>query len=222
MKKRSLLSAVVLAWALSAGCGSPPPQQAVETVQDLSDWLSYSIEPDQLQIAKRPTVWGNGQIFLVCELDRPIVSEAAVFGFGDKGLRYGNSTGRGEQHLIPAIYDNDTGKKYLLHAVHSGAQRATVTFRPDRQIWHYEFDDLTVDVSLILPRLHPGYFYKLELIPHSGNQTKRWRIYHQLRGYQGNILFGTKAGYSLSNGTAWCSTRSPADRSRSPNQLAVA
>ncbi len=172
--------------------------------RDLNAWLAYTIEPRQLRTALRPSLWGNGRIELLAELNRPLVNEVVSFGFGDEGLRFGSVRGRGEQHLLPAIYDDDTGRKYLLHSTPSGAQSATVTFRPDRQIWRYQFDDLTVDVSLILPRLQPGYLFKLELFPHQGNNSNNWRVYHQLRGYQGNILFATEAEYSLERGEAWC------------------
>ena len=160
MKKCLFWLAVVLTFVLSVGCDGPPPEPDVQTDEDLNAWLSYSIEPRQLQTALRPSMWGNGQIELFAELDRPLVSEVVSFGFGDEGLRYGSR--RGEQHLVPAVYDDDSGKKYFLHSLPSGADSATVTFRPDRQIWRYEFDDLTVDISLILPRLHPGYLFKLD------------------------------------------------------------
>ena len=134
-------------------------------------------------------MWGNGQLELMAELNRPCVSEVVCFGFGSEGLRYGL-----EQHLMPAVYDDDTGRKYLLDCpLSSGARDATVNFRPDRQTWSYEFEDLGIDVSLILPRLMPGYLFKLELSPKSGNRTRKWRIYHQLRGRLGNMLQATEA-----------------------------
>ena len=93
------------------------------------------------------------------------------------------------------MYDDDTGRKYLLDCPRSsGAQDATVNFRPDRQTWRYEFDDLSIDVTLILPRLLPGYFFKLQLTSKNGNRTRKWRIYHQLRGRLGDMLRATEAG----------------------------
>ncbi len=148
-------------------------------------------------------MWGNGQLELMAELNRPCVSEVVCFGFGSEGLRYGL-----EQHLMPAVYDDDTGRKYLLDCpLSSGARDATVNFRPARQTWSYEFEDLGIDVSLILPRLMPGYLFKLELSPKSGNRTRKWRIYHQLRGRLGNMLQATEAGSSLVGGAAWCRSR---------------
>jgi hypothetical protein len=186
MKKCSFCLAVVLTFVLSVGCDGPPPEPAIDTEQDINAWLSYSIKPRELQTALRRSMWGNGQIELFADLNRPCVNIVVSFGFGPVGLRYGSR--RGEQHLIPAIYDDETGKKYFPHSsLPSGAQDATVIFRPDRQTWRYEFDDLTVDVSLILPRLHPGYFYKLELI--------------------GNALLSREAGSSLKGGAAWCLSR---------------
>ena len=41
-------------------------------------------------------MWGNGQLELMAELDRPCVSEVVCFGFGSEGLRYNL-----EQHLVP-------------------------------------------------------------------------------------------------------------------------
>ncbi|MDP7397980.1 MAG: trehalase family glycosidase [Lentisphaeria bacterium] len=168
-----------------------------------NDWLAYSIVPSQLRTTLWPAMWGNGQLELMAELNRPCVREVVCFGFGSEGLRYDL-----EQHLIPAVYDDETGEKYPLDTpVSSGAQDATVIFQPARQTWRYEFDDLAVDVSLILPRLQPGYFFKLELSPKSGNRSRKWRVYHQLRGHQGNILLATEAGHSLARGTAWCRSR---------------
>ena len=169
----------------------------------INEWLTYSIVPSQLRTALRPAMWGNGQLELMAELDRPCVSEVVCFGFGSEGLRYDL-----EQHLVPAVYDGDSGRKYLLDSPQSsGARNATVIFRPDRQTWRYEFDALRIDVSLILPRMQPGYLFKLELFPQRGNPSRTWRIYHQLRGRQGDVLLATEAGSSIANATAWCRSR---------------
>ena len=107
-------------------------------IRDYNDWLAYSIEPRQLRTALRPAMWGNGQLELLAELDRPCVSEVVCFDFKEEGLWYSPASGGvgGEEHQVPAIYAADTGKKYLLHsAASSAARKVTVTFRPDRQIW---------------------------------------------------------------------------------------
>ena len=182
-----------------------PSQESngMDTGKDLNDWLAYSISPRELTTELRPAMWGNGRLELMAELDRPCVSEVVCFGFGDVGLNY-----TPEQHLVPALHDHDTGRKYLLDVPRSsGAQDFSVTFRPDRQTWRYQFDDLTVSLSLILPIMYPGYLLKVRLRPHKRNNTKRWRIYQQLRGYMGNILLGTVAGSDLSGGTAWCMSK---------------
>ena len=175
----------------------------VRATNGLSSWLAYSINPRQLRTALRPAMWGNGQLELMADLDRPCVGMAVCFGLGAEGLVY-----EGEQHLLAAVYD-EAGRKYPLQAPHSTSMppRATVTFRPDRQTWRYRFDDLTVDVSLILPRVMPGYLFKLELSPSDRSRSQKWRIYHQLRGNQGNLLWATDAGFSLVGGTAWCRSR---------------
>jgi hypothetical protein len=122
--------------------------------RNLNDWLSYSIAPGDLNTILRPAMWGNGQLELYADLDRPCVSEVVCFGYGQEALWYGPGTGRygGDQHLVPAVYDAESGRKYFLFSTASSdAQDATVVFRPDRQVWHYKFDDLTIDLSLILP-----------------------------------------------------------------------
>ncbi|MDP7397910.1 MAG: hypothetical protein QGF67_08895 [Lentisphaeria bacterium] len=174
--------------------------------EKVNDWMAYSIAPRELQCALRPAMWGNGQLELMADLDRPCVGTIACFGFGPEGILYEK-----EQHLVPAVYSEATGRKYFLH-MSSPAHEATVTFRPDRQTWHYAFDDLDVDVSLILVRQRPGYLFKVELRPHADAGGGRWRIYQQLRGYQGNLLMGMDAGSSLTSGMAWCRNR---DRERS-------
>ena len=79
-----------------------------------------------------------------------------------------------------------------------------MTFRPDRQIWRYDFDDLVVDLSLILPRLHPGYLFKLQIAPKRGNHSQKWLILHELRGFHGSLLRATEAEYDLTGGSVWC------------------
>ena len=175
----------------------------IHTDININDRLSYDITPENVQGDRRPAMWGNGQLELFADLERACINQVVCFGFGDKGLSYEK-----EQHLLPAVYDDERGKKYLLDAPRSsGAQEATVNFRPDRQTWRYTFDDLSVTVGLILPRMRPGYLLKLDIIPHDGNRTKRWSIYHELRGHLGNILLATEAGSDLSGGTAWCMSK---------------
>ena len=172
--------------------------------KDLNGWLEYSIQPQQLHTLLHPAMYGNGQIELMAELDRSRVTEVVCFGFGAEGLEYGRNNG--EEHLIPAVYDAETGKKYLLSSSPGpGSNKLTVTFRPDRQVWRYDFDDLDVQVSLILPRLLPGYLMKLELLPKKGNRANRWHIYQEVRTFRG-ILRMTDAGYDLSGGTVWFSS----------------
>ena len=154
-----------------------------------NDDLSYSIVPDELTTPLLPAMWGNGQLELFANLDR---LDPRARGRG------------GEQHLLPAVYDADTGRKYLLYARESsGARSSIVTFKPDRQIWRYEFDDLTIDISLLLPRVRPGYLLKLELIPGDNNTSRRWFVYHELRAFQGNLMQATEADYELASGTVW-------------------
>ena len=159
MKKFS----VVLILIPLMGCTDSSIHPVEPASQDVNTRLSYSIEPGQLQVILRPAMWGNGQLELMAELDRPCINEVKCFGFGTEALSYGGGFG-GEEHLLPAVYDAKTGKKYFLYSTASShAQHSRVTFRPDRQIWHYEFDDLSLDVSLVLPLLKPGYLLKLEL-----------------------------------------------------------
>ncbi|MBM4401206.1 MAG: hypothetical protein FJ045_04565, partial [Crenarchaeota archaeon] len=167
---------------------------------DLNSWLSYSIVPQELSTHLRPAMWGNGQIEVLAELDRPSVSEAVCFGFGQDGLAY-----QSEEHLVPAVYDAVSGEKYFLSSTTSStAQRTTVTFRPDRQIWHYEFDELNITVSLILPRMLPGYLFKAKLSPKKSNKSQKWIICQELRRTHGGILFATEAEYDLRGSKVWC------------------
>ena len=172
------------------------------TNKDLNTWLEYSIQPQKLHTLLHPSMCGNGQIEIMAELDRSRISEVVCFGFGAEGLEYGRNNG--EEHLIPAVYDAETGKKYLLSSSPGpGSNTLTVTFRPDRHVWRYEFDDLDVVVSLILPRLLPGYLMKVEVLPKAGNTSKRWHVYQEIRGYLGRLLRMTDAGYDLSGGAVW-------------------
>ena len=169
--------------------------------KDLNTWLEYSIYPKQLRTLLHPAMYGNGQIELMAELDRSRVSEVVCFGFGDEGLEYGRSNG--EEHLIPAVYDAQTGKKYLLSSSPGpGSSKLTVTFRPDRHMWRYEFDDLDVCVSLILPRLLPGYLMKVELMPKAGNASDSWHVYHELRRFRGMLRI-IQADHDLHGGRVW-------------------
>ena len=123
-----------------------------------------------------------------------------LFRFGVEGLNYG-----GEEHLLPAVYDAETGRKYFLRSSPSSdAEKIAVTIRPDRQVWRYLFDDLEVRISLFLPRLQPGYFLKLELLPRGGNSSSSWYAYHELRGRNAAMLSATDADYRLENGLVWC------------------
>ena len=172
------------------------------TNNDLNEWLEYSIQPQQLHTLLHPAMWGNGQIELLAELDRSRVSEVVCFGFGAEGLEYGRNNG--EEHLVPAVYDAETAKKYLLSSSPGpGSNRLSVTFRPDRHVWRYEFDDLDVRVSLILPRMLPGYLMKMELLPKAGNTSDRWHVYQEIRKGGGGSLRMTDAGYELRGGTVW-------------------
>ena len=173
--------------------------------RDLNAWLAYSIAPRRLTCALRPAMWGNGRIELLADLERPCIREVICFGFGEAGLRYGVTqiAGPTEEHLLPAVYD-DSGRKYFLHATSSAPADATVTFRPDRQVWAYEFDDLTVEAALILPRLRPGYLFKVSLLPRPSNRSRSWILYQELRAFQGNRLRATEASYQLGGGMVWC------------------
>ena len=173
-----------------------------DTTKDLNAWLEYNIQPQQLHTLLHPAMYGNGQLELMAELDRSRVSEVVCFGFGAQGLEYGRNNG--EEHLVPAVYDAETGKKYLLSSSPGpGSNRLTVTFRPDRQVWRYEFDDLDVRVSLVLPRLLPGYLMKVELVPKAGNASASWHVYQEIGGDRGRRLRMTDAGYELGGGTCW-------------------
>ena len=164
------------------------------------DWLSYTINPQGVRGVKWPAHWGNGQLECFADLERPCVLQLVCFGLTEhEGLNYER-----EQHMVPGINDDETGKKYLLdRPVASKAKEATCSFRPDRQTWRYEFDDLTVTVALIFPRVTPGYLLRVRLQPHDGNTSKRWRVYHQLRAHAGNALLATEAGSDLAGGKAW-------------------
>ena len=177
-----------------------------DTTKDLNAWLQYTIHPQRLTVTPRSAHWGNGQLQLLAQLRRPALKNLLCFGYGPEGLHYR----RVEEHLIPAVYDAHTGKKYLLSASPvSGAREATVTFRPDRQVWRYEFDDLVVTVSLLLPRLRPGYLLKVELLPTRSNTTAAWYLYQDRRGVLGHAMRITAAGFDPHTGTIWL--HSPSD-----------
>ena len=167
---------------------------------DLNEWLSYEIEPSNLANPPQPAMWGNGQVEVLAELGRSCVCDAVCFGFGVEGLDY-----QGEEHLIPAIYDAENGRKYFLRSSPSStAQNITVIMRPDRLVWRYLFDNLEVRISLILRRLQPGYLFKVELIPDADNTTRNWYLYHELRGRNGSMLFSKDAESDLESGMIWC------------------
>ncbi len=169
------------------------------------DDLSYSIEPGKLNTILRPAMWGNGQVELMASLERPMVVEVMCHGFS-KVLHYGPPQGKWsrDEHLVPAVYDAESGRKYLLYTTkETGALETRVSFRADRQTWHHVFDDLTVEVSLFLPRLHPGYFYKVMLHPGPGNSTSRWHVYHEIRAHHGANMEGTEPGHDVRGGKAW-------------------
>ena len=174
--------------------------------RDLNAWLSYTIVPGHLTVTPRPAMWGNGQLEAMAQLHRPCVEELVCFGFGPVALKPQVGSGF-EEHLVPAVYDVATGKKYFLNSAARSTYsplEASVTFRPDRQIWHYEFDDLDVDVSLILPRLLPGHLFKLELSPEPRNETRDWHICQELRGPRATDLRATQAGCDYQGSTVWC------------------
>ena len=85
------------------------------------------------------------------------IGPASVKWFASVGedgalLRLAKNPRSSKEHLATVVYDVESGNKYLLHSsASSHAVRVGVTFRPDRQVWHYEFDDLAIDVSLIMP-----------------------------------------------------------------------
>ena len=168
--------------------------------RNLSDWLSYEVNPSKLSIEPHPAMYGNGQVELLAELGRSCICDAACFGFGMEGLNY-----QKEEHLVPAVFDAETGRKYFLRSSPSSSLLdLNVTIRPDRHEWRYQFDDLEVKISLVLRRLQPGYLLKAELSPKPENMTKSWFLCHELRGYRGSMLFSKDAQSNLQNGTVWC------------------
>jgi hypothetical protein len=169
------------------------------------EWLTYSIEPGKLTTILRPGMWGNGQLEVMAALERPMINDVMCYGF-EEPLQYGPAQGRyaGDEHLVPAVYDAESGRKYLLYTTKpSGALKTTVTFRPDRQTWRHEFDDLSIEVALILPRMQPGYFFKVTLQPAEGNLSQRWFVYHEVRAHHGNTMAGTEPDCDVRGGRAW-------------------
>lgn len=176
---------------------------------NLNKWLAYSIAPGELDITLRPAIYGNGRLQVSPDIHRTCIHEAVCFGFADEGFYYGPYSSRfgGEQHLMPALYDAETGRKYFLYLPESpGEYDFKVTFRPDRQVWQYDYDDLAVHVSMIAPRLQPGYLLKLELFPKAGNACRRWFVYHELRDHQGITMRATEPGQDLAGARAWLKT----------------
>lgn len=174
-------------------------------MKDLASWLSYSIKPRELTTALRPAMWGNGRLELMAEVNQPSISETMCFGFGEVALLASRSNPRSaEEHHVPAVYDADTGKKYLLHITPgSGAIEFAVTFRPDRQVWRFVFDDAIIELTLILPRLQPGYLIRIQVTPQPGNPTRRWFVWQEMRGYHGDMLWATEADFDLKNSRVW-------------------
>lgn len=169
--------------------------------------LSYTISPHRIRAERRPAFWGNGQIELFAELERPCVNEVVCFGYGDDGMRFRNIPGSlgAEEHVVVSVFDPVHGRNYLLHEpVASGARRATVTFRPDAQIWRYRYDDLSVTITLVLPRIQPGYLYKVEIAPSKDNPSRQWLVCQQIRGLHGLTLKATEAGSNLAGSRVWC------------------
>ena len=167
--------------------------------------LEYSIEPGKLNTILRPAMWGNGQLEVMARLERPMVDDVMCHGFSGV-LEYGPSQGKhaGDEHLVPAVYDAESGRKYLLYTtMGTGARETSVSFRVDGQTWHHVFDDLSIEVTLILPRLQPGYLFKVMLHPAAGSVSSRWHVYHELRAHHGNTMGGTEPGHDLRGGKAW-------------------
>ncbi len=177
-----------------------------KSITDFNQWLSYSIEPDKLKTYPRDSMWGNGHIELLAGLTRPCITEVVCLGYGNKGMLFGRENG--EEHQITAIYDKLKGKKYYLSSSpESGLKKATVIFRPEGQIWRYVYEELEIDITLILPRLMPGYLLKVEIKPESVETVSdsgcRWVISHELRAFHGKSLKLTEAAYDIHQGTVW-------------------
>ena len=169
------------------------------TVKDLNAWLSYDVDPANLSVEPHPAMLGNGQVEALAEVGRACVCDAVCFGYGEEGLDY-----QREEHLVPAVYDVETGRKYFLRSTASSTvEKVASTFRPDRQVWRFRFDDLEVRLTLMLPRLQPGYFFKVEILPGAQNRSRSWLVYHELRGHNGGMLFATEAGNDPSGGAIW-------------------
>ena len=89
----------------------------MDSGKNLNDWLSYSIVPSQLRTVLRPAMWGNRQLILMAELERLCINESVCFRFGAEALWYGPEGAAGEEHLLPAVYDARTDKKYFLYSI---------------------------------------------------------------------------------------------------------
>jgi hypothetical protein len=186
----------------------------MKSEQSVVNWLAYTIRPEEVRGVRWPAMWGNGQLQCFADLERPCVNQVVCFGLTEQeALDY-----QREQHMIPAVNDDETGKKYLLdRPVASRAKEATCSFRPDRQPWRYEFDNLVVEAALIFPRTTPGYLLRVRLEPLDGNTTKRWRVYHQLRAHAGNVrCWQPKPSRTLQGAKPGSETRTSSARPSDP------
>ena len=175
--------------------------------RDLGRWLEYSINPRRLRTHPHPAMWGNGRLELFAELERPRVTEVVCFGYPSHGeaLAAGLLCRKGEEeHLVPAITAGQDGRKYLLSCSPGPmtAPRVRVSFRPDRQRWRYQFDDLRVEVSLVVPRMAAGYLLKVELVPAAGNQESTFFVHQQIRRFK-SMLRITEAQHDEHRGHLW-------------------
>lgn len=167
------------------------------SAKDWCRWLQYSLSPRHLRTLPHPAMLGNGRLEIMADLHRPRVTEAVCYGYGPAGLAFGKDL---EEHLVPAVYNAQTGKKYLLSTSPGpGAGKATVILRPDRHGWRYVFDDLRVDVSLILPRLMGGYLLKVEL--RSKAAGGQWFVDQEIR--KRRVTLRIPEAHQDGRGTVW-------------------